>query len=513
MKKILTMLLAAAMLFGVATGASAIDFKAKGQWRMGFSGGEMELLNKRRAPDGQKENLNNNDKFNAMQWVRLQMDAVASEALSGVVFFEIGKTNWGRAGQGGALGADGTMVKVKRAYLDWVVPETALKFRMGLQGIATPNKAGGTAILDSDVAGITASYQFNDNAGITFFWARPFNDNYSGDNTHGVNSYQQNYLDNIDLFSLLVPIKLEGFEVTPWVMYGVRGKNSLKNYGNGWSVADGDQLQLTLLPYTNSISNRNNGNFGLGNTSKAYGSMFWAGLPFAINAWDPLNIEVDLNYGHVEGMGRYDAYKGLERTLQRGSSERQGWLAKALVEYKMDWGVPGIFGWYASGDDGNVKNGSERMPSLVPMGNFTSFLGDGSLGWHWQDFGLDYAGTWGVGLHVRDMSFVENLSHTFRIAYWGGTNSTSMIKYMDTAYAWNTGWGSMSSPYLTTSDGLLEFNLVNNYKIYENLDANFELGYIANFIDNSTWKKAGMRNTSFEKQDAWKAQVVFTYSF
>ncbi len=34
-----------------------------------------------------------------------------------------------------------------------------------------------------------------------------------------------------------------------------------------------------------------------------------------------------------------------------------------------------------------------------------------------------------------------------------------------------------------------------------------------NFMDNDTWKKAGQRNTSFEKQDMWKAQLVFGYSF
>ena len=34
MKRICTLLLAASMLLGVATGASAIDFKAKGQWLM-----------------------------------------------------------------------------------------------------------------------------------------------------------------------------------------------------------------------------------------------------------------------------------------------------------------------------------------------------------------------------------------------------------------------------------------------------------------------------------------------
>ena len=111
------------------------------------------------------------------------------------------------------------------------------------------------------------------------------------------------------------------------------------------------------------------------------------------------------------------------------------------------------------------------------------------------------------------MSFLEDLSHTFRVAYWGGTNSTSMVKYMKNAYDWNDGTSNYDGPYLTTEDGLVEFNLVNSYKIYENLEMNLELDYLVNCMDNDTWKKAGSRNSSFEKQDMWKAQVVFAYSF
>ena len=546
MKKILTLLMAAGMLLGATSGASAIDFKAKGQWLMGFGVGETNPISKTRLGNdllgNSKKKYSSADQFQAKQRVRLQLDAVASEALSGTVFFEIGTQAWGQEESGGALGADGAnQIKIKRAYIDWVVPDTDLKFRMGIQGVALPSMAGGSAVMDTDVAGITASYQFNENVGLTFLWARPANDNYIGRDPRDRGDIQTqadfdrwnrrdypNYLDNMDLFALLLPVKLDGFEITPWVMYGMQGKNTLLGLNR-----DGDEIPLgtkdgnlhySLRPYpgTDVRSSMNillgdDWTNSIGKTGKAYGSMFWAGLPFAITAWDPLNIEVDINYGYVEEMGRYDAYKGSLVTfdpanMKRGSTQRQGWLAKALVEYKMDWGVPGVFGWYGSGDDGNVKNGSERMPSIVPMGNFTSFMGDGNYGWMMQDFGLDYAGTWGLGAQIRDMSFVEDLSHTFRVAYWGGTNSTSMVKYMDTAYAWAGGWGNGTSPYLTTNDGLLEFNLVNNYKMYENFDVNLELSYIANFMDNDTWKKTNLPS-SFSKQDTWKAQVTFAYSF
>ena len=506
MKKILTLMLAAGMLLGAASGAKAIDFKASGEWLVGFGLGDGSLIK-----DVDNKKYRHHDTFNAGQRVRLQLDAVASESLSGTVFFEIGDQMWGTAESGGALGADGKEVKVKNAYIDWMVPNTDLKLRMGLQAVAMPNVAGGSAIMDGDAAALVASYQFNDNVGLTALWMRPLNDNYTGtnaDNEPYGNGYN-NYLDNMDLFALMLPLKFDGVELTPWAMYGMQGKNTRFNEG-GVGTADG-ALDVTLPGYLPGMNE-----FALGKTSKAYGSMFWAGLPVAITAFDPLNIEFDINYGYVEAMGRYDVLKrGTD--LVRGNSKREGWLVKALVEYKMDWGTPGIFGWYASGDDGNVKNGSERLPSIAGAGNFTSFMGDGNLAWgtgyNFYDNNLTYAGTWGVGLQIADVSFVEDLKHTFRVAYWGGTNSPSMVKYMGSAVAWDKTTAAQDGPYLTTNDGLLEFNLVNSWQIYENLEANLELGYIVNMMDKDTWDKSYVSDRNWSKQDAWKAQLIFAYSF
>ena len=508
MKKILTLMLAAGMLLGAASGAKAIDFKASGEWLVGFGLGDGSLIK-----DVDNKKRHHEDTFNAGQRVRLQLDAVASESLSGTVFFEIGDQMWGNAEESGAaLGADGQIVKVKNAYIDWMVPNTDLKLRMGLQAVAMPNVAGGSAIMDGDAAAVVASYQFNDNVGLTALWMRPLNDNYAGRVYGDREDYQKNYLDNMDLFALMLPLKFDGVELTPWAMYGMQGKNTRFNEGEV-ETADG-ALNVTLPGY---LPGMNFGPGGLGKTSKAYGSMFWAGLPVAITAFDPLNIEFDINYGYVEAMGRYDVLKrGTD--LVRGNSKREGWLVKALVEYKMDWGTPGIFGWYASGDDGNVKNGSERLPSIAGAGNFTSFMGDGNLAWgtgyNFYDNNLTYAGTWGVGLQIADVSFVEDLKHTFRVAYWGGTNSPSMVKYMGSGVAWNDTTATQDGPYLTTNDGLLEFNLVNSWQIYENLEANLELGYIVNMMDKDTWDKSYIsEQRNWSKQDAWKAQLIFAYSF
>lgn len=517
--------------------ADAIEFKAGGEWIVGFAVGDGSLIRKEEGRNVTAED----DRFGAGQRLRLKLDAVASETLSGTVFLEIGDQAWGRAvdedgvaGQGGALGADGTgVIKLKNAYVDWIAPMAnhALRFRMGLQALALPNAAGGSAILDADVAAVAANYQFNDTVGLTVAWIRPLNDNFAGwmykddPRRHGVN-----YLDNMDLLAVSVPLAFDGVTLTPWVMYGMLGKNALDGLdgfytrndgrayiGNVWGTADGT-LATTLTSYGANMRIGDGKN--LRRTGNDSSSMFWVGLPVSLTLWDPLNIELDINYGYVESIGRYSATDRRTGLDKRADTLRQGWLIKALVEYKFDWGVPGIFGWYASGDDDDVKNGSERMPSLAAAGSFTSFMGYGGIDWApsgtgfggWQETYASYAGTWGVGLQLRDVSFLEDLSHTFRVALWGGTNSPSMVKYMN-----RDGWrhpDSVDGLYLTTNDSMLEFNLDNEYKIYENLTMNLDLGYIVNMVDSSTWSRGfSAADGKCDKTDAWKAQVVFTYSF
>ena len=512
-KHFLVTFLAAGLMFGAATSASAVDFKAKGEWLFGLGLGNANLQG--------GHGVNKDDTFSASQRIRLQLDAVASENLSGTVFFELGTSDWGSAddSHGAALGADGKIIKVKNAYLDWVVPETDLRIRMGLQAFALPNAAGGSAIMDGDVAAITGNYKFNENIGLTAFWMRPVNDNYAGRQIRkkGIDSH---YLDNIDFFGLTLPLSFEGVEITPWLMYGMIGRNSLT-----WDVdtADGD-LTHTLFAAVPGQASRTD-HFSKG--GRAYADAWFFGLPITVSALDPVNIEFDFNYGYISGLGRYDVHDYKNNVDKRADTKREGWLIKALVEYKMDWGVPGIFGWYSSGDDGNVKNGSERMPSIAGAGNFTSFMGSAGGDW-WADNtkgifyekNMTYAGTWGVGLQVRDMTFLEDLSHTFRIAYWGGTNSPDMVKYAGYSGAGlvDTDGGldySMDGPYLTTNDGLVELNLDNTYKIYENLAVNLDLGYIINCMDRGTWARRWTKGNDYglSKRDAWKAQLTFAYTF
>lgn len=518
MKKALAFMLAGLLL--LACEAHAIDFQIKGKWNIGFGVADPYFTKNHKDNRGVSHKTNTQDTFAARQRLFLQLDAVASEDLSGTVQLFTGPQKWGYAAQGGALGADGTVMRLRQAYIDFKIPDTTITTRMGVQNFAMPYAAGGSAVFDLRGTAVNAHMDITENVGLTAIWFRPFNDNYNPD----IPGFRDGndpagYLDNMDLFAISVPINFDGLSVNPWVMYGMQGRNTgrFPDYRyNG--LADGDPA-ITMTPYLNAQADGGGLNVvRYGQTSKTYGSLFWAGLPIKLTMLEPWNIEFDFNYGFVEEMGRFDVMvRNNPNEIRHGSTQRQGWLAKALVEYAFDWGVPGIFGWYGSGDDGNVKNGSERMPSVCPYVFMTSFMGDGNLGWgpagDYLDLNVSMSGTWGVGFQLRDISFIEDITHTFRVAWWGGTNSPAMVKYMNNAYAWESTSNHFDGPYMTVNDGLLEFNLVNVYKVYENFDINLELGYIANYMDGDTWKKDYRDWGGYTKQDAWKAQVIFTYQF
>lgn len=519
MKKLATLLLAAGLVFGAATGASAIDFKAKGQWLMSFDYGQGMIKKDRNRVNqtGYKSYRGNSDSFDAQQRVRLQLDAVASEALSGTVYFEIGDQRWGQAKNGGALGADGTVVEVKRAYLDWIVPQTDLKIRMGLQGVALPAFSNGASqVFDNDVAGITASYKFNDNVAATLLWARPYNDNFAGDLSG--NNNPANFLDNVDMFALVVPLTFDGVKVTPWVSYAAIGKNSVGNYdtktgayglnsGAGYSYVN--MAANGMLPAIASVKDSNN--------LDAYGSAFWAGLTGEITAGDPFRFAWDANYGsYTNGV---DALK------------REGFYLSALAEYKMDWATPGLYAWYSSGDDSNIKNGSERMPTLSAdsaSDGFSTFatIGDPYIA---RDGVLSntWIGTWGIGARLKDISYLEDLKHTFRVNYIAGTNSPTMAKYILGKKDVNspdrttvslrddfTGGSNNYGTYMTTEDSGLEFGLTTTYKVYENLTLFADMNYIAMFMKQSdaVWGK-GADKGNVQMQDPWNINVSFAYDF
>ena len=200
-----------------------------------------------------------------------------------------------------------------------------------------------------------------------------------------------------------------------------------------------------------------------------------------------------------------------------------------LAEYALDWGLPGLYGWYFSGDDSNPRNGSERLPYLATTNNLTNSLstfgyrGNPIIGGGKGVLGVNPSGTWGIGARLKDISFLDDLSHTLRVNYFGGTNDTKMASYITGRHATdasgrqiyrnNTDFNSFGT-YLTTADTGMEVNLDSKYKAAENLTFVLELGYIHLWLDNDVWGHyQNISGTSLNVKDAWKASFNVVYSF
>ena len=155
MKRLCSLCLTLGMLCGAAATAGAVEIKAKGTWEILSEWSNVAPLN---GP---------NDRFATLQRLRTQVEIISSNALKGVVFFEIGDTNWGRASEGGALGTDAKNIEVRYSYVDWQVPNTDLRVRMGLQPIILPGfvASGFSPVFGHDVAGIMLSQKWSDEAG------------------------------------------------------------------------------------------------------------------------------------------------------------------------------------------------------------------------------------------------------------------------------------------------------------------------------------------------------------
>jgi hypothetical protein len=257
--------------------------------------------------------------------------------------------------------------------------------------------------------------------------------------------------------------------------------------------------------------------------------IWWLGTNVKIDAFDPLTFGLDVVYGRmnrtdVGGLQGTSLPANLPGFTGAGPNQRvlpgvevgtEGWFIGATLDYKLDFMTPGIFGWWASGDKrSDVEDGMlGRLPSFGTDAGFkaTSFGMKGyygiSNGNNSTTISRSGVGTWGVGIQLADITFIKDLKHTLRLAYYRGTNDADLVRDLG-------GFAPLkyrADPvYLTNNDSVWEVNFDHQYKIYENLTAVLELGYLHLSSDRDTW---GNRGGLSEGDDAWKAEVLFQYAF
>ena len=443
MKKLSTLLLAAGMLCAASSPASAVDVKMDGEYLFSYIIGER---------------LASGDNFdNAGQRMRLGMTFSASENLSGYLQLQTGIAQ--DANNGYDWGTDTTgrnsNIAVRQAYMDWMIPQTPVKIRMGKQLIGLPADAfGKNAIMHPGWGGrdgVVVSSPVADWLDLTAFWVRS---SYTAVNGNDTDMSRKS-----DMFSVAAMFNFDGVSFTPYVMYGALDA--------GASVPGSTDGMLTV----------------------ADANAYWFGSNFMLSYFDPFTLKISGAYGtaNYEGSG--------------APNDRDGWYVQAKASYKTAYGTPILGGWYGSGDSSSVKYARQNwIPTNAGRFHPTTALGSGEFGLYDTNTRHNIAGTWGVQAGIEDVSFMEDLSHKFTVTLWKGTNSD----------AHSAGYTPLA--YMTTSDAAVEFNLASTYNIYKNLTAVLELAYIINDFDYSDHKAAYGKKSDMDK-DSWSAALNFAYKF
>lgn len=426
MKRIITLMLAAALTFAMAAPAAATDVNVKGDFTTGFIA---------------RDNLNftdtDTDKFMAHNRFRSQVEFVASENLKGVVYFTTGNKRWGTAGN--SVGTDSNDVKTRFAYVDWKIPSTDINVRMGQQPIAFPAAVAGSPILDSTGSGVTTSIKATDNVAINLGWVRLSDD--GGASAKDVGA---------DMFFAAVPLNFDSVNVTP--------------YGEYTAVYEKDA--------------------GLLGRIAGDSKMYHAGVAATIKPIDALAVKFDAIYGAVDNDVK--------------ANETKGFFVDAKVEYNVGMGVLGVLGWYASGNDEGDTDGGQ-MPSLNNHDGDNWGFAPSSMGTYGngplttgQFITKSGVGTWGAGLMFEKASFVEKLSHDFRVLYYQGTNEA----------------GSAARDFsgaevaMTDDDSVIEINVDSKYEIYPGFNAFLQLGYMIPDFENDD-----------QDENAWRVGLSFHYTY
>lgn len=421
------------------------------------------------------------DRMSIWQRLRLRTDLVANENLKFRFGMRIDDEAWGHS----YLTAANPQVAIEPylAYLQCKIPGTDIEVTAGYQPLAVPQSA---VFYDS----IVLAADDGDQASAALHVNIPVNENFSIQAAFGRlldanRTYQATTTqvgDTFDISHLALPVTVDGFSATPWGLVGVYGKGS-----------DPDGLFNAGL--------RSGGSY-LGLGDDAYkdnqNAMWWAGLALTVDATDAFKFYADAIYG--------DAAPG-----DRERNRRRGYFFDAGVTYSgLDWAVPGLFGWLASGEDASLSNGSERLPVITPKwGPGTSFLFDCDQDFAYDNMAINPVGTWGVAASLRDIGFIESLSSTLTLAAVAGTNSPAGLRKAVIA---SGGLGQ----YLTMGRDLAEgewvfgANFDSRYAITEQLNLILQTGFATpQGLHTSIW---GHRFTS-QASEAFMGSLGFLYTF
>ncbi|MHC1712627.1 MAG: outer membrane homotrimeric porin [Solidesulfovibrio sp.] len=432
------------------------------------------------------------DRFEIWERFRLRTDFIANEAVKFRLGLKVEDT-WGH-GTFTAANPSTTSVAVYQAFLQFKWPGCDTQITAGLQPAALPQSSffAGSIVFDENVAGlIITTPLIQDTLTLVLGYVRTI----GTDQSYGKVG-ENNLYANEEGFLLALPITMEGFKATPWAMYGQGGRAGNYLYDGGWAEGLVSPGFLT---------------YGKAGWKNNFITALWAGTTLEVTALDPLKFYADVIWGR-HGMNEFK------------KNIRDGWFLDAAAEYTgFDMVTPQVFGFWSTGEDSSIRNGSERLPHFYPGSGNGGEHNGGSQSWNagnsflfdggqelvkGSNMGVNPVGSWGIGASFKNISFMEKLTHLLTIAYAHGNNSAQAIRYSNSVLVSNPVFNMGRD--LTEKEWVVGLNFDSKYMLYENLALIMETGWAhPSEFQKSVWT----RRLANKAEEAWKVAFGLKYTF
>jgi hypothetical protein len=485
MKKLVAVLF---MLLFVSS-SYALELKANGSYRIRmfntWGGGGSDYDSEKggsRWNFGNVKDGDDDDQFFDQRF-RLKLTADNGDGIRGVVMFEMGNATWGDKNSYARLGAgDGgdSDVEVFNAYIE---VDKWFYAKAGLFTFDTPN----SAVLSEELAGILVGKDF-DQFAVNLLYSKL----YDG----GTRGYDNN--DDAHLAGIMVPVKTDYFNVTPYFLYAhIDKKGQLYSADNSGNLIDMYNGRLkSNLNISNSFSLMGR-NFPDDSFHDSYedADAWWIGAAF--DGKLPYGNGIDWKLHGVYGSANVNAKHGKDL-------EMQGFLIDGSLTYIYDRYKFDIYGLYSPGFDKGDYNGHEYdiMPTLAPdymtHGTYAPFFFDSlSMG----DYVYDPSGYSMIGAQMTFNS-IERLKHIFDVAYiW------NMIDEDVVAAAGITKGDTGTYNYRYMFDNFVEIALVNEYQIAEGTTLSMLAGALIPDANRD------VNGNKFEDDTAFAVNFKLQYNF
>lgn len=490
MKKLLAFLFV--LLF--VSSSFALELKANGSYRIRmfntWGGGGSDVGIDRGGQQWNFGNVKDGDDHDQFfdQRFRLKLTADNGDGIRGVVLFEMGDATWGDKNSYARLGAgDGSSdVEVLNAYIE---VDKWFYAKAGVFSFDSPN----SAVISEELAGILVGKDF-DNFAVNLVYSKLYDGGYDS------RGYDND--DSAHLAGIMVPMKTDYFNVTPYFLYAHVEKNgeldSAGHYGNLIRAYQGGLYSGVTTNSSFSLMGRD---FLQDTFHDSYkdADAWWIGAAF----------DGKLPYGNGIDWKLHGVYGSAEINGRSGTRdlEMQGFLIDGSLTYIYDKYKFDVYGLVSPGfDAGDYRGGHDLdiLPTLAPdylvnstyAPMFFDAIGMGC-------FTQDPAGWSMVGGQVTFNS-IERLKHIFDVAYiWNmigsGVAREAKVTKDDPNYRY-------------MFDDFIQVALVNEYQIAEGTTLSMLTG-ILKPLDTNGYETDSGEKVRFEKDVAAAVNFMLQYNF